>query len=234
MPTTSLFSRASSKSLNSAGEASVDAHRHKLVHNLAWAFLHCGRSFIMVYELSQWCGLSLPLYPLCNCLKENPYNTNAMHCPILIDFTLHGASAWIDCEGCRTHLVGGQVKCGVEVAGKSVASITAVFRLESFAKGLSSCSCCQWGFPIEAFRRSWGDRFGKARVFIDGHEVMVKRYSFLQQLTFSHDAYHLNVDNTALGPLHGCSIHIRVAAQMGLHLAVRLLLPCPDNKEVEC
>ena len=128
----------------------------------------------------------------------------------------------------------GQVECGVEVAGKSGASITAVFRLESFAKGLSSCSCCQWGFPNETFRRSWGDRFGKARVFIDGHEVMVKRYSFLQQLTFSHDAYHLNVDNTALGPLHGCSIHIRVAAQMGLHLAVRLLLPCPDHKEVEC
>ncbi len=54
MPTTSLFSRASSKTLNSVGEAAADAHRHKLVHNLAWAFLYSGRSYIMVYELSQW------------------------------------------------------------------------------------------------------------------------------------------------------------------------------------
>ncbi len=72
----------------------------------------------------------------------------------------------------------------------------------------------------EIFRKSWGDRFGKARVFVEGHEVMVKRYSFMQQLTFSHDAYHISVDNTALGPLHGCNIHIRVAAQLGLHLMV--------------
>lgn len=56
MPTTSLFSRRSSKSLHDAAEAAAqaDAHRHKMVHNLAWAFDHGGRSYIMVYELSQW------------------------------------------------------------------------------------------------------------------------------------------------------------------------------------
>ena len=92
MPTTSLFSRASSKSLNNASEAAVDAHRHKLVHNLAWAFLHSGRSYIMVYELSQWCGLSLPLYPLCNCLKENPCSGQYKCHALPHSYRLH--SAW--------------------------------------------------------------------------------------------------------------------------------------------
>ncbi len=56
MSTTSLFSRRSSKSLHDAAEAAAqaDTHRQKIVHNLAWAFLYSGRSYIMVYELSQW------------------------------------------------------------------------------------------------------------------------------------------------------------------------------------
>ncbi len=52
MPTKSLFSRASSKTVNDVADA--DANRHRLVHHLAWAFDHGGRPYIMVYELSQW------------------------------------------------------------------------------------------------------------------------------------------------------------------------------------
>lgn len=62
-------------------------------------------------------------------------------------------------------------------------------------------------------------RFGKARVFVEGVEVMVKRYSFLQQLTFSQDHYSIKVDNAALGPINGSTISIRVAA--GVSLMVR-------------
>ncbi len=65
-------------------------------------------------------------------------------------------------------------------------------------------------------------RFGKARVFVEGIEVMVKRYSFLQQLTFSQDHYTIKIDNAALGPLQGCAISIRVAAQLGVSLMVRI------------
>ena len=52
MASKSLFSRASSKTLNDMAEA--DSQRHRLVHHLAWAFDHGGRPYLMVYELSQW------------------------------------------------------------------------------------------------------------------------------------------------------------------------------------
>lgn len=50
--------------------------------------------------------------------------------------------------------------------------------------------------------------------------MLVKRYSFLQQLTFSQDHYQIKVDNPDLGPLHGCTLSIRVAAHLGIHLMV--------------
>ena len=62
-------------------------------------------------------------------------------------------------------------------------------------------------------------------MFVEGIEVMVKRYSFLQQLTFSQDHYTIKVDNAALGPLNGCTIDIRVAAHLGISLMVCAPLP---------
>ena len=91
--------------------------------------------------------------------------------------------------------------------------------LESRAQGSGSddpfCLPMNVPFGFELVPR----RFGKARVFVEGVEVMVKRYSFLQQLTFSQDHYSIKVDNAALGPINGSTISIRVAA--GVSLMVR-------------
>jgi hypothetical protein len=64
--------------------------------------------------------------------------------------------------------------------------------------------------------------FGKARVYIDGTEVLVKRYSFLQQLSFSQDTYTIRVDREELGALKGAVISLRCAAHLGNSLLVRL------------
>jgi hypothetical protein len=92
----SLFSRASSKTLNDVAEA--DANRHRLVHHLAWAFDHGGRSYIMVYELSQWCALSAPLSILV--LLEPFENFAATTCSfILLGCEIWGLTTYLDLKG---------------------------------------------------------------------------------------------------------------------------------------
>jgi hypothetical protein len=63
-------------------------------------------------------------------------------------------------------------------------------------------------------------RFGKARVFVEGYEVYMKRYSFLQQLTFSEDSYSFTVKREELGPLHGRTIIMHVATHLAPILSV--------------
>ena len=92
----SLFSRASSKTLNDVAEA--DAHRHRLVHHLAWAFDHGGRSYIMVYELSQWCALSAPLsiLVLLKPFKNVAATTRSF---ILLGCRIWGLTTYLDLKG---------------------------------------------------------------------------------------------------------------------------------------
>ncbi|CAK0783086.1 hypothetical protein CVIRNUC_006281 [Coccomyxa viridis] len=80
--------------------------------------------------------------------------------------------------------------------------------------------------------------FGKARIFVDGVELLVKRYSFLQQISFASDNYTVKVDNESLGPLHGCTIQLKVATHLGVQLLGRAtvdgrVLPAPIYCEHE-
>ena len=54
----SLFTRHSSKTLPSHGSGSSHSHaeKPKTVHHLAWAFELEGRPYVLIYELTQWCG----------------------------------------------------------------------------------------------------------------------------------------------------------------------------------
>ena len=60
---------------------------------------------------------------------------------------------------------------------------------------------------------------------MDGHELLVRRYSLLQQLTFSEDSFTVKVAREELGPLHGHTLHMHVSTNLVYTLTVGISLP---------